>query len=118
MPGLTRDKAYRIRRSSAQGDSSSRNTTTAPRKDVVPRRRNTFRVESEGGHDVQLTQIKGVLVATVVMDEHEAAALGGMSERDLLRAVKRTVGSVIPEHLIRDVMVGRSGNVLEVAFSL
>ena len=41
-----------------------------------------------------------------------------MSERDLLRAVKRTVGSVIPEHLIRDVMVGRSGNVLEVAFSL
>lgn len=67
---------------------------------------------------MQVTQIKGVLVATVVVDEDEAQALGGMSERDLVTAVKAAVGSVIPEHLIRDMMVGRSGNTLDVAFSV
>ncbi len=67
---------------------------------------------------MQVTQIKGVLVATVVVDECEAQHLGAMNERELVSAVKAAVGSVIPEHLIRDVMVGRSGNVLDVAFSV
>lgn len=67
---------------------------------------------------MQVTQIKGVMVATVVLDEHEGAALGGMDEKEMLDAIKRAVGAVIPEHLIRDMMVGRSGNTLDIAFSL
>jgi hypothetical protein len=67
---------------------------------------------------MQVTQIRGVLVATVVVDEGELRALSEMSERDVVSAVRNAVGSVIPEHLIRDVMVGRSGNTLDVAFSV
>lgn len=67
---------------------------------------------------MQVTQIKGVMVATVVLDEHEGAALGRMDEKEMLAAIKRAVGAVIPEHLIRDMMVGRSGNTLDIAFSL
>lgn len=67
---------------------------------------------------MQVTLIKGVLVATVVLDEGEAGSIGAMTEKDLVSAVKATVGSVIPERLIRDMMVGRSGNTLDVAFSL
>jgi hypothetical protein len=67
---------------------------------------------------MEVTNIKGVLVATLVMDEGDADEIGTMSESEVIRRARKAVGTVIPEHLIREILVGHDGDSLHVAFSI
>jgi hypothetical protein len=67
---------------------------------------------------MELTNIKGVLVATLVMEEGDAEKIAQMSESEVIRKARKAVGAVIPEHLIGEILVGHDGDSLQVAFSI
>ncbi|MEA4882102.1 MAG: hypothetical protein VB144_00325 [Clostridia bacterium] len=67
---------------------------------------------------MHVSEIRGVLVAVVVMDDRDVGAVGGMDDSQMVAAARRALGEVVPENLIRDILVGREGSSLHVAFSL
>ena len=67
---------------------------------------------------MKVTNVKGVLVATVALDPRDFRDVSSLSDAELVLRAKQAVSTVIPAHLIRDILVGREGNVLEVAFTV
>ena len=67
---------------------------------------------------MEVTNIKGVLVAAQVLEEGKAEKIKQMSESEVNRKARKAVGAVIPEHLIGEILVGHDGDSLQVAFSI
>jgi len=67
---------------------------------------------------MEVTNIKGVLVATLVMEEGDAEKIAQTSESEVIRKARKAVGDIIPEHLIGEILVGHDGDSLQVAFSI
>ena len=67
---------------------------------------------------MKVTNVKGVLVATVALDPRDFGDISSLSDAELVLRAKQAVSTVIPARLIRDILVGREGNVLEVAFTV
>ena len=67
---------------------------------------------------MKVTNVRGVLVATVAMDSRDFGEISSMSDAELLMRAKQAMSTVDPVHMIRDILVGRDGDVLEVAFTM
>jgi hypothetical protein len=67
---------------------------------------------------MEVTHIKGVLVATLVMGKDDAQEIAQMSESEIIRRARKAVGAVIPEHLIGEILIGNDGDSLQVSFSI
>ena len=67
---------------------------------------------------MKVTNVRGVLVATIAMDSRDFGEISSMSDTELVLRAKQAVSTVVPAHLIRDILVGRDGDALEVAFTV
>lgn len=67
---------------------------------------------------MKVTNVRGVLVATIAMDSRDSGEISNMSDAELVLRAKQAMSAVVPAHLIRDILVGRDGDVLEVAFTM
>lgn len=67
---------------------------------------------------MKVSNIRGVLVATVSLDLHDFGEIESLSDTELVQRAKQAMSTVVPAHLIRDILVGRDGDVLEVAFTM
>ncbi len=67
---------------------------------------------------MKVTNVRGVLVATIAIDSHDSGEISSMSDTELVLKAKQAMSTIVPVHLIRDILVGRDGDVLEVAFTM
>ncbi len=67
---------------------------------------------------MRVSDVRGLLVATVALDSRDVEEVDGMSDAELVRRARQAVSAVVPAHLIRDILIGRDGDVLEVAFTV
>lgn len=67
---------------------------------------------------MKVTNVRGVLVATIALDPGDSGEIFGLSDAALVMRARRAVSTVIPDYLIRDILVGRDDDVLEVAFTV
>ena len=91
-------------------------TNRGPRGDTPLSRRNVLETREEKpideGYQHQL------LVATIALDSRDSGEIASLSDAELVLRAKQAVSAVIPAHLIRDILVGRNGDMLEVAFTM
>jgi hypothetical protein len=52
------------------------------------------------------------------MDSRDFGDISRMSDAELVLRAKQAMSTVVPAHMIRDILVGRDGDVLEVAFTV
>lgn len=67
---------------------------------------------------MKVTNVRGVLVATIATDSRDFGEISSMSDAELVLRAKQAISTVVPAHLIRDILVGRDGDVLEVAVTM
>ncbi|MGI6130394.1 MAG: hypothetical protein ACOYES_00770 [Bacillota bacterium] len=67
---------------------------------------------------MKVTNVRGLLVATIALDSRDSGEIASLSDAELVLRAKQAVSAVIPAHLIRDILVGRNGDMLEVAFTM
>lgn len=67
---------------------------------------------------MKVTNVRGVLVATIAIDSRDSGEISSMSDAELVLKAKQAMSTIVPVHLIRDILVGRDGDVLEVAFTM
>jgi hypothetical protein len=72
----------------------------------------------EEAGSMKVTNVRGVLVATIAMDSRDFGDISRMSDAELVLRAKQAMSTVVPAHMIRDILVGRDGDVLEVAFTV
>lgn len=67
---------------------------------------------------MKVTDVRGLLVATIALDSSDAREVAGLSDAELVIRARQAMSAVIPGHLIRDILVGRDGDALQVAFTV
>jgi len=72
----------------------------------------------EEADPMKVTNVRGVLVATIAIDSRDSGEISSMSDAELVLKAKQAMSTIVPVHLIRDILVGRDGDVLEVAFTM
>lgn len=67
---------------------------------------------------MKVTDVKGLLVATIALDSNDAREVADLSDAELVDRARQAMSAVIPSQLIRDILVGRDGDALQVAFTV
>jgi hypothetical protein len=86
-------------------------------EDTPLSRRNVWETREEAD-PMKVTNVRGLLVATIALDSRDFGEISNLSDAELVLRAKQAVSTVIPAHLIRDILVGRDGDVLEVALTM
>ncbi len=67
---------------------------------------------------MKVTDVKGLLVATIALDSNDVREVADLSDAELVDRARQAMSAVIPSQLIRDILVGRDGDALQVAFTV